>query len=63
MSRGKKRPMRKKQINLLSMEISNRKYMRNHSLYGDEFRRQERIANLFKRSPRQYRKEGTFISR
>jgi len=58
-----RRPMRKKQVNVDTLSIGCRKYMREHPLYGPSFRREENIAKLFKRGPRRFRKEGSYISR
>lgn len=58
----KKKPFNKKQYNISAMEIGIRKYMREHPLYGEEFKRQEGISKLLKK-PRVHRKEGSFISR
>lgn len=54
--------MRKKQINITTMEIGIRKYMRQHPLFGTDFKSQERITKILK-EPKRYRKEGSYISR
>ncbi len=63
MSRGKKKSLRKKEVNLTTLEIGVRKYMQERPLYGDDFKRNERISNIFKKGQRRFRKEGSFISR
>ncbi len=55
MTRAKKRKFRKKEINLMSMEVGIRKHMREHPLYGDEFKRQESINKLFESKKRLYK--------
>lgn len=42
-----KKKIRKKNINILTMNIGIDKYMRNHPLFGENYRREQNIKRLF----------------
>jgi hypothetical protein len=50
-----KKKKRKLKINITAMESGIRNYMRNHPLWGEEYRREEAIEELFKPKPRRFR--------
>lgn len=52
----KKKPLKKK-INIAAMEASIRRYMLNHPIFGNEYRKEENIKKFFEMKPRKTRKE------
>jgi len=61
MARNKKRKFKQKEINIASIEISTRKYMRGHPIYRNEFKSDENINKLFLPKKRIFRER--YLSR
>jgi len=47
-----KRKLIKRRINLVVMENNIKKYMREHPIYGEEYKREERLNEMIEGKPR-----------
>jgi hypothetical protein len=60
--RKKKRKQRKVKPNITTLSINARKFVEEHTLIGQELKKERKLEELVK-NPRRFRKEGSYISR